>query len=112
MTPIGISDLSIDKLQYNLFDIKNKLLPVLLQQRFPRKNTDLKIWADELLEGLKIGLKAILPLQVEELEFIEHIRKRGIVRPELITEDKKTQNIILIHPAIQWAIIKAPRFPS
>lgn len=106
MTSIKISDLGSNKLQYDLFDIRNKLLPVLRQQKLPRKKDDLKVWADEMLEELKVGLKTVLPLRGKELEFIELIRESGIVQPELITEDKTLQDIILIHPAIKWAVIR------
>ena len=45
--------------------------------------------------------------QSEEIEFIRRIRQSGSMQPELITEDKNLQNVILAHPAIKWAIIRA-----
>lgn len=70
MTSIDLSDLSIDKLKYDLFDIKNKLLPVLRQQGLPKNKINLKIWADELLENLRKNLEIILPLQDTELNLL------------------------------------------
>jgi predicted nucleotidyltransferase component of viral defense system len=42
MTTMQASQLDIGKLQYNLLDIRSKLLPVLRQQELPRKTEELK----------------------------------------------------------------------
>lgn len=107
MTTIDISKLNNYQLQYNLLDIRNKLLPVLRQQKLPRKSVELKKWADNLLDKIKEQMTMILPLQAEEQKFIELIREKGDIRPDLITSDNNLQETILNHPAIKWSTIKS-----
>lgn len=107
MTTIDISKLNNYQLQYDLLDIRNKLLPVLRQQKLPRKSIELKNWADNLLDKIMEQMNMILPLQSEEQEFIELIRENGDIRPNLITNDSNLQETILNHPAIKWATIKS-----
>ena len=106
MTTIDISKLNKCQLQYNLLDIRNKLLPVLRQQKLPRKNNELKNWADNMLNKITDQISMILPLQYEEQEFINLIREKGDIRPHLITDDNKLQEIILNHPAIKWSTMR------
>ena len=106
MTTIDISKLNKCQLQYNLLDIRNKLLPVLRQQKLPRKNNELKNWADNMLNKIMDQISMILPLQYEEQEFINLIREKGDIRPHLITDDNKLQEIILNHPAIKWSTMR------
>ena len=109
MTTIDLSKLSVDKLEYDILDMKNKLLPVLHQQKLPRQKHDLIIWANDLLCETKNGLKKIFPLTETEVEFIENIRTKGFVYPSLITKDKNLQKTILTHPAIKWAAMRFNR---
>ena len=79
---------------------------MLRQQKLPRKNNELKNWADNMLNKIMDQISMILPLQYEEQEFINLIREKGDIRPHLITDDNKLQEIILNHPAIKWSTMR------
>ncbi len=101
MTEIKLSNLNKDYLDYDLTDIRNKLLPVLHQENLPRKPSDIKKWAITILKELQESLHQLLPLKNSEIDFIMQVRD-GNIRPELITNDKKLTEVIKTHPAISW----------
>lgn len=107
MAPIDLTSLNKEALRYDVFDIKNKLLPVLRQQKLSRKRTDLDSWALTLLKEAREALSIILPLNDKEIEFIKRIKESGEINPELITNDTRLQQIIPLHPAIKWAAFKS-----
>ena len=49
MTTTDLRRINENSLQYNLLDIKNKLLPVLRQRGLPREKKSLKNWTDNIL---------------------------------------------------------------
>jgi len=106
MTDIELSALKQEKVDYNASDMANRLLPVLRQKDLPRKSPLIKEWANKLLKELRDALSVVLPLENQEIEFIQQIRMSGEIRPELITNDPLLADKICSHPAIRWRIIK------
>jgi predicted nucleotidyltransferase component of viral defense system len=103
MSKVDLSSLVPQAIDFDLKDLKNRLLPVMQQQGFPRKLPMLKLWAETMLAELREGLAKILPLHSNELEFIRTIRDEGIIQPQLITNDLELCSRITSHPAIIWA---------
>ncbi len=103
MTKIDLENLTVKILEYDLIDLRNRLLPVLQQKNLPRSLPLLKAWAEDLLGELKEMLSVILPLKKEENDFIDQIRVAGKIRPELITNDLDLAKKIEIQPALIWA---------
>ncbi len=87
MTPIEIISLTPDSIQYDIIDLKNRLLPALHQAGIPRSLPTLKTWVNKLLLELKDSITILLPLEKHEIEFIQLIRRSGEIKPELITDD-------------------------
>jgi predicted nucleotidyltransferase component of viral defense system len=112
MTEIALPNLDQNYIEYNLMDIRNRLFPVLRQEALPRSQSDLKQWANDTLGELHAALSMLLPLKKEEIEFITLIREHGIIRPELITEDKHLTSVVEKHPAIAWMAKKVDRVDS
>ena len=104
MTSINLSNLNVDQINYDIDDLKNRLLPVLHQSQIPRSLPALKTWASQLLDELRIALGILLPLDNQQTDFIQQIRNNNQIKPELITEDKALQQKILTHPAILWVV--------
>lgn len=102
MTEISLSNLNQQYIEYNLMDIRNRLFPVFRQEALPRSQSALKRWANDTLGGLHEALSILLPLKKEEIEFISLIREQGIIKPELLTEDKRLISVVEMHPAIVW----------
>lgn len=107
MTKTDLSALVPDSIEYNLRDLKNRLLPVMHQKDLPRSLPMLKIWAGKMLVELQEKLAELIPLKENEVEFIRKIREEACVHPELITTDLIFAEKIKTHPAIHWAIKKS-----
>lgn len=103
MTQIDLSNLKPEYIQYDLIDLRNRLLPVLHQPNLPRKYPALKAWAVQLINETREKLATILPLQENEVKFINQIRKIGEIKPELLTSDTKLAEKISVQPALHWA---------
>lgn len=107
MSDASIEDIGIDCINYDLTDIKNKLLPVLRQDDFPRKKELISRWANTMLEELRDQLSLFLPFKENELGFIKLLREKGEVKPELITSEQHLIEAVMIHPLIKWKAMQA-----
>lgn len=102
MTDIDLSKLTPEIIEYDLIDLRNRLLPVLHQQALPRKFPELKNWVENLTHELKQKLTILLPLAENEQSFIETIRLTGKINPDIITSDIILGEKIKSHPALLW----------
>lgn len=103
MTEIELSTLKPETIQYDLVELRNRLLPVLHQHELPRARPTLQAWAKKLLDELRQQLATILPLQPHQVDFINQIRHAGKIKPELITNDAGLAEKIARQPALHWA---------
>ena len=104
MTKIDLQQIKPEKIDFNLRDLRNRLIPVMHQLSVSRNPRELNKWATEIINELRQQLSNILPLAEHEEFFINKIRNDGIISPELITNDQKIMQKITDHPAIKWAI--------
>lgn len=100
-------NITVDNINFDVEDIRNKLIPVLQKTHFTAASqTAVKKWAEQLVEECREALKAILPFNEAEQEFLIKLNEEGILTPQLIcTEDAIIERIIL-HPLLQWKITK------
>lgn len=103
MSKVDLTRLTPQSIDYDLTDLKNRLLPVMHQEGFPRSLPKLKAWATKMLTELRAGLTKIFPLNDNEVDFIRKIRNEGLIQPELITNNLELRDRIKMHPAIIWA---------
>ncbi len=47
-------------------------------------------------------MNAVLPLEANELEFIERLNEAGDIAPELLAADPAMQAIIRAQPGLKW----------
>lgn len=104
MTKIDLSHMVPEKIDFNLTDLRNRLVPVMHQMSVSRNTRELKEWAVTRIAALRERLADLLPLDPNEKLFITKIRNEGIVSPELITDDSELEKKIVSHPAINWVI--------
>lgn len=104
MTKIEFSMLVPEEIDFDLTDLRNRLVPVMHQLSVSRNTRELKEWATARISELRQELSSILPLEEHELLFINKIRNEGIISPELITNDSEISQRIMNHPAINWAM--------
>jgi predicted nucleotidyltransferase component of viral defense system len=104
MSKIDFVSLTPQMVEYNILDLRNRLLPVMHQTYFGKTLPQLKLWAVKITTELREALSNILPLRKNEMDFIKNIRSAGQIVPKLITSDKMLAEKILSHPALHWAI--------
>jgi predicted nucleotidyltransferase component of viral defense system len=108
MSNTPLDNLNHDYINYDLADIRNRLLPVLHQENLPLKPSEIKFWAELMVKELKDTLNQLIPLNNSESSFITYARA-GNLRPEFITDDKRLISVIQTHPAILWQVEKASK---
>lgn len=104
MTRIDFSHMVPDKIDFDLTDLRNRLIPVMHQMSVSRNTRELKEWAVTKIGELRERLADLFPLNENEKMFISKIRTEGIVSPELITNDSELAKKVTYHPAINWII--------
>lgn len=113
MTKIPIEHLHIEKIQYDISELRNRLTPLMHQPSVRYKRHELEAWATKLLNETKERLKILLPLTTNEIEFIQQVREHGKVKPELITNDANMISKINNQPGLWWAIQRNnPKAPA
>lgn len=74
-------------------ELKRELVPMLRAEVRP-KNPDIVTWAHALVRETRALMRAVLPLEANELEFIKRLNTTGDIAPELITGDPAMQATI------------------
>lgn len=104
MTKIDLTHMVPEHIDFDLTDLRNRLIPVMHQLSVSKNPRELKAWVTAKIDELRQQLSSILPLEEHELLFIKKIRYDGKIAPELITNDQEMAQKILTHPAINWVI--------
>jgi len=106
MNPKDWRQCSPETIGYTVKEIKEKLLPLLRNNELKPSN-DLAAWAEELLSTCIEKLNNFFPLAENETEFITQVREKGVIKPDLITDDQSLQDILATHPSLLWRATKA-----
>ncbi len=97
--------LTVDKVDFTVKDIRDRLLPVLKRTEAPDTSSKaIKLWADRLMDECKTRLASVLPFQPQEIEFLDRIQKHGEIRPDLICIDDALCARISRHPSLLWRV--------
>lgn len=91
----------IDDVGFKPNDLENQLMPV-LQSDALSDIGDRGTWAQRLVDECRAGLDVVLPLQRNEVQFLDLLLEHGEIRPDLLTADHEMQERIRIHPGILW----------
>lgn len=103
MTDIDFVHMVPEKIDFDLTDLRNRLIPVMHQPSVSRNGREIKEWATTRIEELREQLAKMLPLEDHERMFIHKIRSEGVISPELITNDSDMAERIINQPAVRWA---------
>lgn len=95
----------ISNIEFNIEDLKNRLVPVLRKSDTPlTSKIAIKQWAEQLTDECKKLLKIILPFTEAEQAFLKKLQDHGEIDPTLICSDTKLSEKISSHPALHWKI--------
>ena len=68
------------------------------------------MFTENLTKECQEQLSLILPFNKNELEFLDKILEKGIIVPELITDDIELQNRIKKHPMLLWKVLNVRKY--
>lgn len=94
-------EVGIDHVRTTPEDVYSQLVPMLRTDVRPAKD-QIAAWTKNLVEETKGLMGAVLPLEANEIEFLERLNGQGDVLPHLLTGDEALQEIIRSHPGLQW----------
>jgi hypothetical protein len=92
---------SPDDVKVDPVELQSQLLPT-LRTTTEESPANVAAWGDKLVSECRDLLEKVLPLTVEEQEFIARLNERGDIAPELLTSDPAMQATIREHPALRW----------
>lgn len=98
---VSVADIRMDPT-----DADRQLVP-LLRAGFAPARRDIEAWSARLVTECRNGLSLLLPLEAQEIEFLDLINDRGEIAPDLLTADSAMQDRIRAHPALLWKALNA-----
>lgn len=97
-------NLCVQLIQANVRDVRNKLFPVLHHSRIPSTNPIVVAqWVESLVLSCQSLLHRVLPFDEHEMEFLCALEK-GLIKPELLSDDPGFCRAVRSHPALHWRI--------
>lgn len=82
-------------------DVSRQLAPMLRANLAPQAG-QVDSWTGELVDSCRRLVAQLLPLQPQELEFLETLNERGEIVAELLTADRAMQETIRSQPGLKW----------
>lgn len=92
---------SIADVEFDPNELARLLIPT-LNRRFTEKQGSPAEYGERLLKECQEKLKAVLPLNDPEREFLDLLLEKGEVDASALTPDKALQKRIQSHPLLQW----------
>ena len=102
-------EICIDDVKADPVDVDRKLLPMLRADIAPARD-QIEKWSEKLQTECRERLSVILSLTSDEVEFLTRLNDRGVISPELLTEDDHLRQVIRSHPGLQWKAINVRKF--
>lgn len=90
-------------------DVDQQLVPMLRADVRPAKAA-LASWTEALIHETRQLMKAVLPLQDREFEFLERLNGRGELAPELLTDDQTLKEKLRGHPGLAWKALNVRQY--
>jgi len=98
--------MTIEQVNFDVEDIRNKLIPVLKKSESPGTNfKEITEWANRLVFECREQLQKLLPFNDPEIAFLEAL-DAGNIRPEFISNDEAFCMAVRGHPLLKWKIQK------
>lgn len=101
-------EITVEHVQTSAEDVDSQLAPMLRREVRPSKAAILA-WTESLVRETRDLMSAVLPLEKNELEFLERLNGAGEIVPELLTADPAMQAIIHDHPGLKWKALNVKK---
>lgn len=100
---------STDDIGFESEELKKLLLPLLRTTVVQTLGT-VETWADGLVTECKKGLKAVLPFEEHEREFLNRLLDYGEIEASLLTKDGEIALKIQNHPGLLWKALNVRKY--
>ncbi len=104
-----IRKITIDHIDFDPFEMKNMLLPVLRTAQLEDKKS-ISAWSENIIRTCKQNLGDLISFKKNELEFLKGVLDNGEIIPELITQEERLIKSINKHPVLLWKCINVQEF--
>jgi predicted nucleotidyltransferase component of viral defense system len=94
-------NVGLDRVTTTARDVDEQLVPMLRADIRPAR-AELAAWTNALVAETRELMKAVLPLRDREREFLELLNGKGVVAPELLTDNPTLQALLRTHPGLAW----------
>jgi len=89
-------------------DMRRHLMPMLRADLAPAR-AQITTWSEKLVTECRDLLSAVLPLALNEMEFLDQLNDRGEIAPELLTDNSDMQTTIREHPGLRWKALNVKK---
>lgn len=94
-------EVRIDDVTLDINELRSMLIPMFkLNKEIEHKK--IITWSNTLLSECQLVLTKLLPLNSNEIEFLNALLDRGKILPELISDDKCVCDKIALQPGLLW----------
>lgn len=99
---------SIADVEFDPDELARLLIPT-LNRRFTEKQGSSAEYGERLVKECQEKLKAVLPFNAPEREFLDLLLEKGEIDPSILTPDKALQERIQNQPLLQWKTLNVRR---
>lgn len=97
-------DMDSNLIQFDIKDIRNRLIPVLKRSLIPgTKFHEIQSWAEKLLSECQSAFQIVLPFNEAETAFLSYLEE-GNIKPEVLSSDPVFCEAVVRHPALIWRV--------
>jgi hypothetical protein len=93
---------------YDSRELENELVPMVRKEFLAKQKAG--DWAEEVIAACRKELSLVLPLNAQEMDFLDRILDHGEIRPELLATDATLSERIKTHPLLLWKAQNARQF--
>lgn len=92
---------SVDDVEFDEREIRSQLIPT-LSRRVVEGLDNAAEFGKQLVTGCKESLSAVLPFTNDEKAFLDLLLDKGVIEPQMLTNDSEIQQRITNQPMLQW----------
>jgi len=89
----------VEDVSYDLRELENQLLPIVRPEFLAEKKSG--DWAERMIAECRRGLEVVLPMNANEIAFLDSLLDHGRIEPERLTADPAMTDRIKSHPLPQ-----------
>jgi len=108
MNPKDWRTVSISDVNFDPDELARLLIPT-LNKRFTEKRDSHAEYGERLVKECQEKLKAVLPLNAPEREFLDLLLEKGEIDASILTREKALQERIQSQPLLQWKALNVKR---